>query len=141
MKDEFKEWFLTRDRPKQGFYTLPDRKYSFINFHISEVPFHTKLRDYIYSLHSLPYGEYDVYHLHFWEEGDFFNEHTDNNFRRIWAYVCELKPSDCNTSLLVEGKEFKEGVFDSNTLHSLPPIKKGTRISLTVFGSEVKKLM
>lgn len=141
MKQEYIDWFLKVDKPTQGYYDLDDRKYSFVNLFKDEVPFHNELSTYISSLHSIPNTYYELYHIHTWKEGAFFDEHIDNNFSRKWAYVCELKPSECNTSLLVEGKEFKEGVFDSNTRHSLPPIKKGTRISLTIFGLPIKTLM
>ena len=141
MKQKFRDWFLNVDKPSQGNYNLADRKYSFVNLYKDEVPFHEELSTYISSLHSISNTYYDLYHLHTWNEGDFFDEHIDNNFGRKWAYVCELKSSDCNTSLLVEGEEFKEGVFDSTTAHNLPPVKRGTRISLTVFGLPIKTLV
>ena len=141
MKQEFKDWFLNTDKPIQGEYTLEDRKYSFINFYKDEVPFHSELRDYIFNLHPFQNTYYDLYHLHYWNEGDFFKEHIDDNFGRKWAYVCELKQSDCNTSLVVNGESIKEGVFDSKTPHYLPEIKKGTRVSLTVFGLPFKSLV
>jgi hypothetical protein len=141
VKQEYIDWFLNTDRPILGSHNLLDRKYSYTNFRVHEVPFHKELKEYIFSLHLFNDTYYELYHIHTWNEGDFFDEHIDNNFGRKWAYVCELKPSDCGTSLLVQGKEFKEGVFDSNTIHSLSPIKKGTRISLTVFGSPIKTLV
>lgn len=141
MKQEYVDWFLKASENTQAYYNLSDRRYSYINLYKTKVPFHNELEEYIFSLHSFNDTYYEQYHVHTWNVGDYFNEHIDSNFNRKWAYVCELKPSDCNTSLLVEGKEFKEGVFDSFTKHNLPPIKKGTRISLTVFGSAIKTLV
>lgn len=138
MKKEWKQWFIdnvTIER-EHGEYNWEDRRYMYINIYKDLVPFHEELREYIFSLNSSQEPtDYDTYHIHYWNEGDFFSEHIDNNFKRRWAYVCELHPSDCNTSLLVEGKPLKEGLFDSNTKHEVPKIKMGTRISLTVFGS------
>lgn len=138
MKNEWKRWFIDGSDYTDDFgtYDMDDRKYLYLNIHKSRVPFHEELRDYIFSLNpSTEPTDYEVYHIHYWGEGDFFDEHIDNNFKRRWAYVCELEPSDCDTSLLVEGKPIKEGLFDSNTKHKVPQIQKGTRISLTVFGS------
>lgn len=141
MKQEFIDWFISKKDDLGGNFCSSDRRYSYVNFLKDNVPFHQELNDYIFSLHSFTDTYFNIYHLHIWNEGDFFDEHVDNNFGRKWAYVCELQPSECNTSLIVNGTEFKEGVFDSNTPHFLPPITKGTRISLTVFGVPFKTLL
>ena len=137
MKQEWKEWFVnqTKQNSSSGDYDWEDRRYTYFNLFYTQVPFHEELKKYIFSQVEEKETQYEVYHIHTWNEGDFFGEHIDNNFKRRWAYVCELQPSECNTSLLVEGKPLKEGLFDSNTKHEVPKIQKGTRISLTVFGS------
>lgn len=136
MKQEWKDWFINNRNVGQEKKEFNDRRYKFTNFHYTDVPFHNELKEYIFSITPITENTiYELYHVHTWSEGDYFGEHIDNNFRRKWSYVCELQASECNTSLLVEGKELKEGIFDSNTLHEVPMIKKGTRISLTIFGS------
>ena len=142
MKQEYKNWFIQNRNIDQESYNWPDRSYEYTNIHYSKVPFHKELKEHIYSFEGIDIStEYDTYHIHTWKEGDFFNEHMDNNFRRKWAYVCELKASECNTKLVVGGFEMEEGVFDSFTLHRLPKIQQGTRISLTVFGSTKNTLI
>lgn len=144
MKREWKEWFVQNSdlAGDVNQYDWEDRKYLYLNIHNDKVPFHEELKEYIFSLNtSNEETDYEIYHVHYWNEGDFFSEHIDNNFNRRWSYVCELQPSECGTSLLVEGKPIKEGLFDSNTKHEVPPIQKGTRISLTVFGSSPKTLI
>lgn len=136
MKEEWKSWFITNRSINQENQKFNDRSYNFTNFQCKDVPFHDELKKYICSLNQITNNTlYTLYHVHTWDVGDYFSEHIDDNFRRKWAYVCELQSSECNTSLLVEGKEIKEGMFNSKTLHEVPKIKKGTRISLTVFGS------
>jgi len=137
MKDEYKKWFIDEiknikkiTRNKEG------RLYTSHSISSEYVPFHNKLKEYIYSINEVTKDtQYTMYNIHVWNKGDFFKEHRDNNFSRKWSYVCELQPSLCNTHLLVEGKQVIEGIFDSNTLHEVPPIQEGTRISLTIFGS------
>lgn len=142
MKQEYKVWFIQNRDIDQESYNWPDRSYKYTNIHYSKVPFHKELKEHIYSFKGIDIStEYATYHIHTWNEGDFFDEHMDNNFRRKWAYVCELKASECNTKLIVNGERMEEGVFDSFTLHSLPKIKQGTRISLTVFGSTKDSLI
>lgn len=140
MKQEFINWFISKKNNLGGNFCSSDRRYSYVNFSKDNVPFHEELKNHIFSLHLFTNTYFNTYHLHIWNEGDFFDEHIDNNFGRKWAYVYELQPSLCSTSLVVNGKEIKEGVFDSNTPHFLPPIKQGTRISLTVFGLPFKTL-
>jgi len=138
MKEEWKTWFIENidSSTHAGQYDMEDRRYLYVNFFHEVVPFNQELREYIFSLNtSEEPTDFEVYHVHLWNEGDFFSEHKDNNFKRRWSYICELQPSKCNTSLLVEGNPLKEGFFDSNTKHEVPKIQKGTRISLTVFGS------
>ena len=136
MKDEYKLWFINEidNLPKQT-WVGNGRSYTSYSIYKKDVPFHSELKKYIYSLDEVTNDtDYKIYHIHVWKEGDYFNEHIDNNFNRKWSYVCELRPSECNTHLLVNGNEMIEGIFDSNTLHEVPIIKKGYRISLTVFG-------
>ena len=138
MKDEYKSWFINEIEKFSDKHTWNEngRSYTSCNIHIDHVPFHSELKRHIYSLSNLTDDtNYKMYHVHVWREGDYFDEHIDNNFNRKWSYVCELKPSDCNTHLLVEGNEMIEGIFDCNTLHQVPPIQSGYRISLTVFGT------
>ena len=140
MKQEYKDWFIGNRDTEQEAYSWSDRSYKFTNIEISRVPFHEELRDYIYSFPNIDTeATYDMYHIHTWEEGDFFYEHIDSRYSRKWAFISELQPSDCNTKLMVEGKEFEEGVIGCFDLHGLPKIQKGTRISLTVFGSTKHK--
>ena len=137
MKKEWKEWFINKINhcEDSGGYDWEDRKYTYYNVRKEDVPFHEELKRHIFSFSPFTKDSlYDVYHIHVWEQGGFFKEHKDNNFKRKWSYVCELQESECNTSLLVNNISIKEGIFDSNTLHEVPKIKKGTRISLTVFG-------
>tara|TARA_B100000902_G_C26785241_1_gene657065 strand:- start:193 stop:621 length:429 start_codon:yes stop_codon:yes gene_type:complete len=142
MKQEYKDWFIENRSLKQYRYKETDRSYSSTNIYYKDVPFHQDLKQHIYSYDIVsPDTEYNVYHIHTWNEGDYFNEHTDNNLSRKWAYVCELKASECNTKLKANGEDMIEGVFDSNTLHTLPMIKKGVRISLTIFGRSKPTLL
>jgi len=135
MQHLWKNWFIDNFYPLTDVVEKSDRKYTFKNFYYTEVPFHNELKSYILSLNTITVGtSYEVYHVHRWEQGSFFNEHVDSNKNRRWAYVCELKSSECGTSLLVEGIKTKEGLFDCTTLHEVPTIKEGVRISLTVFG-------
>jgi len=135
MKQEWKDWFIKSRKTNQDVRLFQNRKYYYTNIPKSDVPFHNELKEYIFSLSDITDNtSYEIYHIHTWYENDYFGLHTDGHYNRKWAYVCELKPSECNTSLIVNGKEIKEGIFDTNTLHEIPPIKKGIRISLTVFG-------
>jgi len=136
MKEEWKEWFISQINEEVEEYDWDDRRYSYLNIFYKEVPFHEELKEYIFGFNpSKEETDYQVYHIHIWNEGDFFEEHIDNNFNRRWSFVSELKPSECETTLLVENKPLKEGLFDFKTKHEVPKIQKGTRISLTVFGS------
>jgi len=142
MKQEYKEWFINNRDLKQESYRWPDRSYSYTNINYRDVPFHNELKEHIYQYDLIPPDTYyDTYHIHTWNEQDFFDEHMDSNFRRKWAYVCELKASECHTKLIVNGEDMEEGVFSSTTLHRLPKIQQGTRISLTVFGSTIDTLI
>lgn len=142
MNKEWKDWFILNRLEEQTRVERKDRKYEHTTLSIKDVPFHEELKKYIFSLSNLTKGtQYNYYHIHTWKEGDFFNEHVDNNNKRVWSYVCELKESECKTSLLVEGKKTKEGIFDCNTKHEIPIVTKGTRISLTVFGSPFKNFI
>lgn len=141
MQKDWKRWFIEGSEP-EGIYDWEDRKYGYRNIHCDSVPFHGELKDYIFSLSEVTKGTtYEIYHVHLWEEGGFFSPHKDNNFGRKWSWVCELQESQCGTTLLVEGKELKEGIFDSNTIHEVPKIQKGKRISLTVFGLPLNTLI
>lgn len=136
MKEEWKEWFISKINEEVEEYDLDDRRYSYLNLFYTEVPFHEELKKYIFSLNPLnEETDYEVYHIHIWKEGDFFEEHIDNNFNRRWSFVSELQSSECGTTLLVEGNPLKEGLFDFKTKHEVPKIQNGTRISLTVFGN------
>lgn len=152
MKSEYIEWFINKSAELANShshlkYVGKYEKsigvyYEYINIHKNLVPFHNDLFNYITSLDDITkQTNYDMYHIHYWNEGNYFVEHVDDNFNRKWAYVCELKPSECNTHLLVNGFPFLEGIFDSQTKHEVPKIKKGKRISLTVFGTPIKTII
>jgi hypothetical protein len=142
MKQEWKDWFIQNRDIKQEHKKFDDREYKFTNFYFKDVPFHEELKQHIYSLNAITKNTvYDLYHVHTWEEGFYFGEHIDNNFRRVWSYVCELQESECKTTLLAEGNEMKEGIFTNTTKHEVPKIQKGIRISLTVFGSTPNQLL
>jgi len=135
MKQEWKDWFINKREEDQKTRTFSNRNYYFTNLSKEEVPFHDELKSYIFSLSDITDDTYyELYHIHTWNEGNYFGEHTDSHFNRKWAYVCELKPSDCNTSLMVGDTPYKEIIFETNIKHRIPEIKKGARISLTVFG-------
>ena len=135
MKQEYKDWFIKNSNLNPIGRDGKNRRYTFTNINYSEVPFHDDLKQYIFSLNSITKdSNYEIYNIHTWKEGDFFAQHTDDNGTRKWSYVCELKPSICNTKLLVNGSSIEEGLFATNLPHSVPYIQKGTRISLTVFG-------
>ena len=144
MKKEWKEWFINKINHCEdgGEYDWEDRKYRYCNIQKEDVPFHEELKKYIFSFSPFTKDSvYDLYHIHTWGEGGFFLPHKDNNFGRKWSWVSELQESECNTSLLVWGTPIKEGIFDSNTLHEVPKIQKGVRISLTVFGKPKSDLI
>ena len=142
MKQEYRDWFIENSNLNPISRDGKNRRYTFSNIIYSDVPFHDDLKEYIFSLNSITKDSYyKVYHIHTWDEGDFFKQHTDNNGTRKWTYVCELKPSICNTKLLINGSAAKEGLFDIDIPHSVPYIQEGTRISLTVFGLYNRKFI
>lgn len=147
MKQEHKEWFLNNIKNKNFIEThIPrkkyGRKYEYYNFGRDEVPFDSEFQLFLENLIGDDNFVFECYHIHRWKIGSYFSTHQDNRENRKFAYVCELKESDCKTKLLVENKEVEEGWFDVHTNHEVPKIKKGERISLTIFGkNKLKKTL
>lgn len=140
MNQEWVKWFLENILDKN--FIEEKRKlcsYEYFNFYKDDVPFHDEFRNFLIDLVGDDKFEYNVYHIHKWKKGSFFKTHTDNRANRRFALVYELKESDCKTKLVVEGISKNYGLFDVNTEHSVPKIKKGERISLTVFGKKINK--
>lgn len=142
MIDTLREWFLPNILDKKFTYTInsygnAERRYEYYNFLRKDIPFDKEFNEYLVTLTKDTNFTYQVYHIHKWKEGYFFNEHIDDRANRKFAYVCELKESECKTKLLVENKPLEEGYFGVTTKHRVPVIKSGERISLTVFGSNI----
>lgn len=141
MKQEWISWFIENLSNKDlTLIQKEDRQYQFYNFGRHEVPFDSEILEYVKKVVGMDDITYDCYHTHVWNEGDFFDTHTDNRFGRIFSFVCELQQSDCKTKLLVEDQKVDEGWFDVLTEHRVPKIKKGQRISLTIFGKKTKSI-
>jgi len=145
MKQEYKDWFLENIKDKEfkkikSFSKSYGRQYEYYNLGKHIVPFDFEFKKYLESFVNDNNFDYDCYHIHRWSEGCYFDEHIDDRENRKFSYVCELQQSECKTKLLVENKPIDEGWFDVQTLHMVPKIKKGERISLTVFGkNKIKK--
>ena len=140
MEQKWIEWFLENTANKT--FTIEKRKhcqYEYFNYHRDNVPFDTQFNQFLSRLVGDSKFNYDVYHIHKWKEGSYFNEHKDDRDNRRFAYVHELQESDCKTKLLVNGTAKEYDWFDVHTYHSVPVIKKGERISLTVFGKKLIK--
>lgn len=144
MKTEYKDWFLENIKDKE--FTSIDipsktygRKYQYYNFARNEVPFDLELKSYLESFVGDTNFEYDCYHVHKWDVGSYFAIHHDNIENRKFSYVCELQESECKTKLLVNNILTEEGWFDVHIKHEVPQIKKGQRISLTVFAKHKNK--
>ena len=146
MNLEWKNWFLDYTGNREffteqfPFYDI-DRNYQIYNINPSEVPFHEEFVNNLKDLTGIEDFAVEQYHIHKWSKGSFFTEHIDDRDDRIFAYVCELKESDCKTKLLVNGEPTEEAWFDVRTRHEVPEIKKGVRISLTVFGKYGNKII
>lgn len=144
MKQEYIDWFLENIKDKE--FTKIEvlskkygRNYQFYNFGKHEVPFDLDFELYLQNFVNDTDFEYDCYHIHKWNEGCYFSTHHDDRENRKFSYVCELQESDCKTKLLVENQPIEEGWFDVHTNHEVPKIKKGQRISLTIFGKNKNK--
>ena len=140
MEQEWIDWFLENIKSKT--FTPEKRKhcqYEYFNFYKDDVPFNREFNQFLIKRIGDNKFDYDVYHIHKWNEGSFFKTHTDDRDNRRFALVQELKESECKTKLLVEGAETEYALFDVYTEHSVPIIKKGERISLTVFGKKIIK--
>ena len=86
MKDEYKSWFINEinNLDKQT-WDKNGRSYTSYSIERQRVPFHSELKKYIYSLNDVTDNtDYKIYHIHVWNEGDYFNEHRDDNFNRKW---------------------------------------------------------
>lgn len=144
MKNKWKDWFLNYIEDKEfitedyPFYDVK-RNYQICNIEPSDVPFHEEFVNTLKNLTGAEDFAIEQYHIHKWSKGNYFTEHIDDRDSRIFAYVCELKESDCKTKLLVNREPKDEAWFDVQTKHEVPKIKEGTRISLTVFGKYGKK--
>lgn len=140
MNKDWINWFLLNTLARD-FVTKKTKHchYEYCNLYKDKVPFHDEFKNFLTKYIGDTKFYYDVYHIHKWKVGNYFSEHTDNRANRRFAYVHELKESECKTKLLVEGVSLDFGLFDVHTLHSVPKIKKGERISLTVFGKNKKE--
>ena len=140
MEQKWIDWFLN-DIADKTFTNLKRRHcdYDFYNYHKDSVPFHAEFNQFLVNLVNDDNFHYDIYHIHRWKEGSYFNRHNDDKANRKFAYVHELQESECKTKLLVEDKDSEYGWFDAYTYHSVPKIQKGVRISLTVFGKKIIK--
>ena len=133
MEQEWVDWFLENIKSKT--FTPEKRKhcqYEYYNFYKDNVPFNREFHQFLSKQIGDNKFDYDVYHIHKWNEGSFFKTHIDDRDNRRFALVQELK-------LLVEGIKTEYALFDVHTEHSVPVIKKGERISLTVFGKKIIK--
>ena len=144
MKQEYKDWFLDtiKDKKFTKAYSPSKkygRKYEYYNLGRHEVPFDLEFKKYLETFVGDSDFEFECYHLHKWSVGSFFNEHIDDRENRKFSYVCELQESECKTKLLVENILTEEGWFDVHTIHKVPVIQKGERISLTIFGKNIIK--
>jgi hypothetical protein len=144
MLEYHKKWFLDNIQDKVFKKTVVskprvERKYEYFNFTRSQVPFDSEFSDFLIDYVGDSDFTYELYHIHKWYAGSFFDTHYDRNANRKFGYVCELSASDCCTKLLVEDTPVTEAVFDCDTLHRVPVIKEGLRISLTVFGVNTDK--
>jgi hypothetical protein len=144
MKHEYKKWFLENIIDKEFTqidlpYRQYSRKYEYYNFDRHEVPFDSDFEKYLIQFVQTNDFEYDCYHIHKWGVGSYFDEHIDERVNRKIVYVCELQESKCKTKLIVENKEKEEDWFGIYTNHTVPKIKEGERISLTVFGKNKTK--
>lgn len=140
MENTYRNWFLQNIQDKEFRTTVilepkVARSYSYFSFLRSEVPFDSDFFVYLKEYTGVKDFTFKYYHLHKWKKGDFFDVHIDKRENRIFGYCCELKESTCSTKLLVEGKKVDEAWFSNETLHNVPKVQKGERISLTVFGS------
>lgn len=143
MNTGFKNWFLdytSHAKFIQLEHSLSNinRKYEYYNIQREEVPFDSAFNRYLENLVGNTDFTYDLYHVHKWKVGSYFDPHIDARDNRKFAYVCELKESKCKTKLLVNDKQVEESVFSVYTEHKVPEIKLGERISLTVFGKNIK---
>lgn len=140
MKQEWRDYFLSGKWNSelwgqyQGYYDGIWRAYDFYNIKREIVPFDSEFNNFLIELTGDTEFTYEVYHLHKYRPGDRFDEHNDALLNRKFAYCCELKPSDCNAKLVVDGQRVDEAWFDVNTSHYVEEIKQGHRYSLTVFG-------
>jgi len=142
MPVEWVRWFVDNTPRDHMTHEIRDgRRYHFYNHALHEVPFHMEFKQWLSKQLDKPEFDMECYHVHWWDDGDHFDEHTDNFKRRMFTYVCELQASNCGTGLVVEGVPVKEGVFATNKKHSVGEITHGPRISLTVFGYKPTSLL
>lgn len=145
MRKEWCQWFVNQiDNGRLLNYEQrdsPDRKYWYTNFALYEVPFHMEFKSWLSKYADRDDFDMECYHVHVWEPGCYFDEHTDNVNRRMFTYVCELQSSDCEGGLYIDEQLITEGVFPTHTPHRVDKIKSGKRISLTIFGYEPPSLL
>ena len=131
------DWKYTESKPGDEL----DRRYSWCVLSRDKVPFDNELDGYIRAF----IGEFNYvntgYTLVKYNVGDYIGEHADYTGNNKVTYIRELKASDCGTGLTVEGTPLTECYFYNNVIHEVKPIKAGTRISLTMFGSKVTSLI
>lgn len=139
MQNFYKQWFLQNIKDKRFKHTVIKeprvaRSYSYFSFSRTQVPFDSEFYAFLKDYTGIKEFTYDYYHIHRWRVSDFFDVHIDKRENRLFGYCCELQESDCKTKLLVKNKPVDEAWFNNETLHNVPKIKNGVRISLTVFG-------
>lgn len=139
-------WFLDRligENLELANETLPmGRQYKYKNFLASDIPFGVDLKKYItdFSREKREWV-FKMVHIHVWRPGDYFEAHTDNVAGRMFTYVCELQKAHCNTRLLIDNNIVAEGYFQTDIVHQVPTVRNGSRVSLTVFGYDIPRLL
>lgn len=144
MRQDWIDWFIKQANTRLLHLEerdKPSRKYCYTNIGLNEVPFHMEFRSWLSKYVDRDEFDMECYHVHVWEVGDHFDEHTDNFKRRMFTYVCELQSSDCKGGLYIDDQLITEGVFPTHTPHRVDKIQSGKRISLTVFGYEPPSLL
>lgn len=139
-------WFMDRlvgEQLEVANETLPmARHYKYKNFIVNDIPFGVELKQYITEFCKWRRDwVFKMVHLHVWRQGDYFDAHQDNVAGRMFTYVCELQKAHCNTRLLIDSTPMTEGYFRTDVVHQVPTVRNGTRVSLTVFGYDIPRLL
>ena len=137
MRPEWCKWFIDQAKNRHLMLEVrdkPHRKYLYTNLSFDEVPFHMEFKEWLSEYVDRDNFDMECYHLHVWEPGHYFDEHTDTRKGRMFTYVNELQASGCDGGLYVDDQLITEASFPTHTPHRVAPISDGQRISLTVFG-------